>query len=826
MESPNSLYNNINNTNKDGIESENLVIPSNFLLSTKEIIARFPHNKRVGHYLLGRKLGEGSFAKVKEGLHTLTGQKVAIKVIDKKKAKEDAYVSKNMRREGKLLQMIIHPNIIQLYELMETENSYYLVTELCEGGDLMDYICARKHLSETCTRKFIRQIISAVDYLHRIGILHRDLKIENLLLDKNLNIKLIDFGLSNYTKSELCITQCGSPAYAAPELLAHKKYGSKVDVWSIGVNMYAMLTGNLPFTVEPFNIKALYNKMMKNEMNAIPEHLSKSGEDLLRKLLNPDPSKRISLKEAMEHPWINEGFSSVLKPFPYPNKPTEEQVNPTILRYMNSNMEFNVNEIAENIKSNKPSSSLATYYLLLNKVKTMLLKIDPKKDKKPGTDLKSAARDLKPTVKPSTQQSTPQNIAQPTLNVTTPNTNQQLTNNVIPTITNGTRTVKTPGATNINITTNSPAPNSNGNSVGYSTLGKSDAANAVAKFNGSKTLERNLSPMTTLTNANTNINNTNNNTIPASTFAGAIKSLTQKYKTMQLSNSVENNNTNNNSNSSYKTTYIHTATANTNNANLNNSANENGSNNLSNHSDNTSTSNSDSASSSDDNNKVATNGVAGQVTPTSTSAALAAAPTTTSNSNANGKTGTLSNRNSIATPTALTTKLTNSHNLVNSLNANVEWTQVIKLNNAGVNKIKSDLNNNSNDFNNNTNSSSKELFNDQSTLIHLTQSSLNGVNVQSIANGLTSSNMSPPQHVIPNISFPAANANNNSNNGTTNSSPTSNINTVATGATTTANSLVQPPQPTSRLNKSPIMKKLSSPITLPAIEQGGRSTPQ
>jgi Neu-associated kinase len=192
MESPNSLYsNNINNTSKDGFESDNVVIPSNFLISTKEIIARFPHNKRVGHYLLGRKLGEGSFAKVKEGLQTLTGQKVAIKVIDKKKAKEDAYVSKNMRREGKLLQMIIHPNIIQLYELMETENSYYLVTELCEGGDLMDYICARKYLSEACTRKFIRQIISAVDYLHRIGILHRDLKIENLLLDKNLNIKLI-----------------------------------------------------------------------------------------------------------------------------------------------------------------------------------------------------------------------------------------------------------------------------------------------------------------------------------------------------------------------------------------------------------------------------------------------------------------------------------------------------------------------------------------------------------------------------------------------------------------------------------------------------------
>jgi hypothetical protein len=163
MESPNTIFNIVKNNSKDAFpvtsntattntttpntinanssitngitqDTDNIIIPSNFLISTKEIIAKFPHNKRVGHYLLGRKLGEGSFAKVKEGLHTLTGQKVAIKVIDKKKAKEDAYVSKNMRREGKLLQMVLHPNIIQLYELMETENSYYLVAELCEGG--------------------------------------------------------------------------------------------------------------------------------------------------------------------------------------------------------------------------------------------------------------------------------------------------------------------------------------------------------------------------------------------------------------------------------------------------------------------------------------------------------------------------------------------------------------------------------------------------------------------------------------------------------------------------------------------------------------------
>jgi Neu-associated kinase len=162
--------------------------------------------------------------------------------------------------------------------------------------------------------------------------------------------------------------------------------------------MYAMLTGNLPFTVEPFNIKSLYNKMMKNDMNPIPEHLSKSkfysvsffllkiqfsfcvvGEDLLKKLLNSDPYKRITLKEAMDHDWVNEGYKTFLKPFPYPNKPTEDQLNPTILRYMTNNMQFHTTEVTENIKLNKASSSLSTYYLLLNKIKTMIVKMEPKK---------------------------------------------------------------------------------------------------------------------------------------------------------------------------------------------------------------------------------------------------------------------------------------------------------------------------------------------------------------------------------------------------------------------------------------------------------------
>jgi len=512
-----STSNGHSNGTKDVIDTDNIVIPSNFLISTKEIIARFPHNKRVGNYLLGRKLGEGSFAKVKEGLHTLTGQKVAIKVIDKKKAKEDAYVSKNMRREGKLLQMIIHPNIVQLYELMETENSYYLVTELCDGGDLMDYICNRKHLSESCTRKFIRQIISAVDYLHRIGILHRDLKIENLLLDKNHNIKLIDFGLSNHTKNELCITQCGSPAYAAPELLAHKKYGTKVDVWSIGVNMYAMLTGNLPFTVEPFNIKALYNKMMKNDMNSIPEHLSKNGEDLLRRLLNPDPVKRISLKEAMEHSWTNEGYVTVLKPHVYPNKPTDDHVNPTIVKYMSTHMQFSTNDVIENIKANKASSSLATYYLLLNKVKNMISRMDPKKDK-----IKNKV-EIKPLTKQDSKQSD---------------------------ITSNQRTMASNAQTLVQryINADGSTFDSNGNnttgSVKTVTSTITTTSSAAKNGGGTKALDRVLSPIQTVINTFNGSGNqakaqpqpqpmqTDSNQIYLTD--NTINSITDKYKTIQL----------------------------------------------------------------------------------------------------------------------------------------------------------------------------------------------------------------------------------------------------------------------------------------------------
>ncbi|KAF7485216.1 hypothetical protein GHT09_003206 [Marmota monax] len=344
----------------------------------RERLRDFQHHKRVGNYLIGsRKLGEGSFAKVREGLHVLTGEKVAIKVIDKKRAKKDTYVTKNLRREGQIQQMIRHPNITQLLDILETENSYYLVMELCPGGNLMHKIYEKKRLEESEARRYIRQLISAVEHLHRAGVVHRDLKIENLLLDEDNNIKLIDFGLSNCAGilgySDPFSTQCGSPAYAAPELLARKKYGPKIDVWSIGVNMYAMLTGTLPFTVEPFSLRALYQKMVDKEMNPLPTQLSTGAINFLRSLLEPDPVKRPNIQQALANRWLNENYTGKVPcNVTYPNRISLEDLSPSVVLHMTEKLGYKNSDVINTVLSNRACHILAIYFLLNKKLERYL----------------------------------------------------------------------------------------------------------------------------------------------------------------------------------------------------------------------------------------------------------------------------------------------------------------------------------------------------------------------------------------------------------------------------------------------------------------------
>ncbi|XP_027755289.1 hormonally up-regulated neu tumor-associated kinase-like [Empidonax traillii] len=353
---------------------KDIKIPAFFSKILQETAKTFPHSKQVGNYLVGKLINKGSFAKVIEGLHIPTGEKVAIKVTDKRRAKQDSYVLKNMKREPRIHQMIKHPNVVQLYETLETDNSYYMVMELCLGGDLLDRICEKKRLAEWEVRRYTQQILSAVEHLHCQGIVHRDLKIENFLLDENNNIKIIDFGLSNAARfdglsQELLRTQCGSPAYAAPELLAHRKYGPKVDVWSIGVSMFAMLTGTLPFTVEPFNIKQLHQKMLIGEISPIPSDISPGAVHFMQSLLEPDPAKRPGVKEAIKDKWLNEGFTrKILNTAPYENKLCPSDLNSVVLNYMIKFMEFGLSEVINILINNRPSPAMASYCLFLKKL--------------------------------------------------------------------------------------------------------------------------------------------------------------------------------------------------------------------------------------------------------------------------------------------------------------------------------------------------------------------------------------------------------------------------------------------------------------------------
>ncbi|KAM4797197.1 hormonally up-regulated neu tumor-associated kinase [Rhinophrynus dorsalis] len=360
------------------VHLEGTFLPACVSSVSRESLRTFQHTKRVGSYLIGRKLGEGSFAKVREGLHVVTGEKVAVKVIDKKKAKKDTYVTKNLRREGQIQQMIRHPNITQLLDILETENSYYLVMELCSGGNLMHKIYEKKRLEEHEARKYIRQLILAVEHLHRAGVVHRDLKIENLLLDENNDIKLIDFGLSNcagilgYT--DPFSTQCGSPAYAAPELLARKRYGPKVDVWSIGVNMYAMLTGTLPFTVEPFSLRALYQKMVDKDMNPLPSHLSPAAINFLRSLLEPDPVKRPNIQQALANRWLNDNYHGKgLHTYTYPNRIHLEDLSQSVVLHMSEKLGYKHSDVINVILSNRACHTLAVYFLLNRKLERYLI---------------------------------------------------------------------------------------------------------------------------------------------------------------------------------------------------------------------------------------------------------------------------------------------------------------------------------------------------------------------------------------------------------------------------------------------------------------------
>lgn len=284
---------------------------------------------QIGQYILGKNLGIGAFGKVKLATHAITNHKVAVKILNKAKIKQLGMEEK-VQREINILHLCTHPHIIRLYEVIDTPTDIFLVNEYVSGGELFDYIVSKGRLSADEARNFFHQIVSGVEYCHFQKIVHRDLKPENLLLDSNLNIKIADFGLSNLMRDgDFLRTSCGSPNYAAPEVISGHLYaGPEVDVWSCGVILYALLCGSLPFDDE--SIPNLFKKI-KSGMYSLPSHLSQLARNLIPRMLEVDPMKRITIPEIRLHPWFQHKLPPYLRHPPELMEKQERVVDPAVI---------------------------------------------------------------------------------------------------------------------------------------------------------------------------------------------------------------------------------------------------------------------------------------------------------------------------------------------------------------------------------------------------------------------------------------------------------------------------------------------------------------
>ncbi|KAM1187567.1 hypothetical protein ACFX2J_023476 [Malus domestica] len=315
------------------------------------------------NYKLGKTLGIGSFGKVKIAEHALTGHKVAIKILNRRKIK-NMEMEEKVRREIKILRLFMHPHIIRLYEVIETPSDIYVVMEYVKSGELFDYIVEKGRLQEDEARNFFQQIISGVEYCHRNMVVHRDLKPENLLLDSKCNVKIADFGLSNIMRDgHFLKTSCGSPNYAAPEVISGKLYaGPEVDVWSCGVILYALLCGTLPFDDE--NIPNLFKKI-KGGIYTLPSHLSPGARDLIPRMLVVDPMKRMTIPEIRHHAWFQAHLPRYLAVPPPDTMQQAKKIDEEILQEV-VKMGFDRNHLVESLRSRVQNEGTVAYYLLLD----------------------------------------------------------------------------------------------------------------------------------------------------------------------------------------------------------------------------------------------------------------------------------------------------------------------------------------------------------------------------------------------------------------------------------------------------------------------------
>ncbi|XP_022520268.1 serine/threonine-protein kinase BRSK2 isoform X3 [Astyanax mexicanus] len=339
-------------------------------MSTKEVSGS-PPAQYVGPYRLEKTLGKGQTGLVKLGVHCITGQKVAIKIVNREKLSESVLMK--VEREIAILKLIEHPHVLKLHDVYENNKYLYLVLEHVSGGELFDYLVKKGRLTPKEARKFFKQIISALDFCHSHSICHRDLKPENLLLDEKNNIRIADFGMASLQVGDsLLETSCGSPHYACPEVIRGEKYdGRRADVWSCGVILFALLVGALPFDHD--NLRQLLEKV-KSGVFHMPHFIPPDCQALLRGMIEVNPEKRLTLEAIQKHAWYQGGRNEPCPEQPPPRRVCVKRIlsltelDPDVLDSMYSLGCFRDRvKLTRDLQCEEENQEKMIYYLLLDR---------------------------------------------------------------------------------------------------------------------------------------------------------------------------------------------------------------------------------------------------------------------------------------------------------------------------------------------------------------------------------------------------------------------------------------------------------------------------
>jgi MAP/microtubule affinity-regulating kinase len=300
--------------------------------------------------MLGKILGQGAYAVVRIGSHRVTSEKVAVKTYEKYRLTDSAK-KRNVKREAQIMQNLSHPHTIKLLDSIENSRQIHLVMEYVGGSSLHSYLKRRtsRRLEEAEARRVFRQIVQALAYCHSSAVTHRDIKLENVMMDEQNNVKLIDFGFStNMPAGSKSKTFCGTPSYMAPEIVARREYyGPPVDVWAIGVLLYAITAGTFPF--KGASDKDLYRKIIKGSFE-IPECVPAKVKVLIKRMLQVDPLRRPTCQQLLADAWLSDHKESLT--------PTEEHSAPLTERYL-----LEVIARAELRSAGRPGSVISPKYV-------------------------------------------------------------------------------------------------------------------------------------------------------------------------------------------------------------------------------------------------------------------------------------------------------------------------------------------------------------------------------------------------------------------------------------------------------------------------------